>query len=200
MLEAGGRVLDLIELTDVYMILYLPEDEAGRAAIGAEARIILDAAPRVGRPGHSCIMSPPRPSSPRKRSRRPRSARSWRSRSGSESRRELLREYEPMVKIGIPGVVYVRLDSVPEWPAQSSCSPATAAGAHEMTELRAGREPGRGNHRYGAVVAVAGINLEIPAGTTAGFIGPDGAGKSTLLALIAGAKRIQAGRCSRARR
>ena len=45
MLEAGGRVLDLIDLTDVYMILYLPEEQAGRAAIGAEARIILDAAP-----------------------------------------------------------------------------------------------------------------------------------------------------------
>ncbi len=50
------------------------------------------------------------------------------------------------------------------------------------------------NHCYGAVVAVAGINLEISAGTMAGFIGPDGAGKSTLLALIAGCKRIQAGR------
>src|SRR5271157_4074241 len=48
-------------------------------------------------------------------------------------------------------------------------------------------------HRYGAVVADAGIDLEIPAGTTTGFIGPDGAGKSTLLALIAGAKRIQTG-------
>ena len=44
-LDAGGRVLDLIDLTDVYMILYLPEEQAGRAAIGAEARIILDAAP-----------------------------------------------------------------------------------------------------------------------------------------------------------
>jgi len=48
-------------------------------------------------------------------------------------------------------------------------------------------------HRYGAVVAVAGIDLDIPAGTTTGFIGPDGVGKSTLLALIAGAKRIQTG-------
>ena len=48
-------------------------------------------------------------------------------------------------------------------------------------------------HRYGAVVADAGIDLEIPAGTTTGFIGPDGAGKSTLLALIAGCKRIQTG-------
>ena len=49
------------------------------------------------------------------------------------------------------------------------------------------------NHRYDAVIAIAGIDLEIPAGTTTAFIGPDGAGKSTLLALIAGAKRIQTG-------
>jgi len=52
------------------------------------------------------------------------------------------------------------------------------------------------NHRYGSVVAVAGIGLEIAAGTTTSFIGPDGVGKSTLLGLIAGAKRIQSG-CAR---
>src|SRR6202008_4693223 len=35
--------------------------------------------------------------------------------------------------------------------------------------------------------------LELPAARIVGFIGPDGAGKSSLLALIAGARRIQAG-------
>lgn len=49
-------------------------------------------------------------------------------------------------------------------------------------------------HRYGAVAAADGVDLEIPAGCMVGFIGPDGVGKSTWLGLIAGARRIQQGR------
>jgi ribosome-dependent ATPase len=47
--------------------------------------------------------------------------------------------------------------------------------------------------RYGKVQALNGINLDIPAGCIAGFIGPDGVGKSSLLALVAGARAIQTG-------
>ncbi|MDD3326338.1 MAG: ribosome-associated ATPase/putative transporter RbbA [Zoogloea sp.] len=50
------------------------------------------------------------------------------------------------------------------------------------------------SHRYGAVLAADGLDLEIPAGRMVGFIGPDGVGKSTWLGLIAGARRIQQGR------
>ena len=49
-------------------------------------------------------------------------------------------------------------------------------------------------HRYGDVEALRNITLDIPAGRMVGLIGPDGVGKSTLLGLIAGARRIQAGR------
>ncbi len=49
-------------------------------------------------------------------------------------------------------------------------------------------------HRYGRVVALDGITLDVPAGCLAGLIGPDGVGKSSLLGLVAGAKRIQQGR------
>ena len=49
------------------------------------------------------------------------------------------------------------------------------------------------SHRYGATPALDAIDLDIPAGCMAGVIGPDGVGKSTLLALIAGARKIQAG-------
>ena len=84
-LDAGGRVVDLIELTDVYMILYLPEEEAGRPQSGPKPASS-STLPRSGSPRPQFTMSPPRPSSPRRRSRRPRSARSWRSRSGSGSR------------------------------------------------------------------------------------------------------------------
>ncbi|EAV44442.1 ABC transporter, 2 fused ATPase and 1 inner membrane subunits [Roseibium aggregatum IAM 12614] len=49
-------------------------------------------------------------------------------------------------------------------------------------------------HRYGPAVALDDVHLQIPAGVMAGLIGPDGVGKSTLLALLAGVRRLQAGR------
>lgn len=51
-------------------------------------------------------------------------------------------------------------------------------------------------HRYGSVVALDHISLEIPRGLMVGIIGPDGVGKSTLLALIAGSKRLQQGKAT----
>lgn len=48
-------------------------------------------------------------------------------------------------------------------------------------------------HRYGDTFALDDINLEFPAGSMVGLIGPDGVGKSSLLALIAGARAIQSG-------
>ncbi len=50
------------------------------------------------------------------------------------------------------------------------------------------------SHRYGGVVALTGIDLELPVGGITGFVGPDGVGKSTLLALLAGARTLQKGR------
>ncbi len=48
-------------------------------------------------------------------------------------------------------------------------------------------------HRYGDTFAVNDIDLDIPAGCMAGFIGPDGVGKSSLLALMSGVRKIQDG-------
>jgi ribosome-dependent ATPase len=48
-------------------------------------------------------------------------------------------------------------------------------------------------HRYGKVIALDGISVDIPSGIMAGMVGSDGVGKSTLMALIAGAKQIQEG-------
>jgi ribosome-dependent ATPase len=50
------------------------------------------------------------------------------------------------------------------------------------------------SHRYGEAVALDGVTLDIPSNRMVGVIGPDGVGKSTMLALIAGVRKIQAGR------
>ena len=49
-------------------------------------------------------------------------------------------------------------------------------------------------HLYGKVQALRDVTLDLPAGQMVGLIGPDGVGKSTLMGLIAGAKKLQAGR------
>ena len=49
-------------------------------------------------------------------------------------------------------------------------------------------------HRYGKVLALDGISIDIPSGLMVGIIGPDGVGKSTLMALIAGSKKMQQGK------
>jgi HlyD family secretion protein len=45
-LPAGGKILTILDLSDVYMTFFLPETLAGRVVIGAETRVVLDAAPQ----------------------------------------------------------------------------------------------------------------------------------------------------------
>jgi len=47
--------------------------------------------------------------------------------------------------------------------------------------------------RFGAQVAVAGIDLDVPAGRFCGLVGPNGAGKTTALSMITGLLRPDAG-------
>src|SRR5687768_10693219 len=47
--------------------------------------------------------------------------------------------------------------------------------------------------RYGAVTALAGIDLVVPSGVTYGFLGPNGAGKTTTIRLLMGFVRPTSG-------
>src|SRR3989442_13154046 len=48
--------------------------------------------------------------------------------------------------------------------------------------------------RYGAVEALAGVDLEVREGELVGLLGPNGAGKSTLVKIACGLVRPTAGR------
>src|SRR5499427_2493615 len=52
------------------------------------------------------------------------------------------------------------------------------------------------SQRYGKAVALADVDLEIPANRMIGLIGPDGVGKSTLLGIIAGVRKMQGGKAT----
>ena len=58
MLGAGGKVVTLPQLADVCMTIFLPTAEAGRVALGAEARIVVDALPDYVLPASVSFVSP----------------------------------------------------------------------------------------------------------------------------------------------
>jgi ABC-2 type transport system ATP-binding protein len=47
--------------------------------------------------------------------------------------------------------------------------------------------------RYGATVALGGVDLSVDAGELVGLLGPNGAGKSTLVKIACGLVRASAG-------
>src|SRR5262249_27909100 len=49
---AGADVLNVVDLSDVYMTFFLPTENAGKVKVGNEARIVLDAAPQYVIPAY----------------------------------------------------------------------------------------------------------------------------------------------------
>lgn len=116
-LAAGGRVLNLVDLGDVYMTFFLPTAQAGRLAIGAEARLLLDAWPqyvipaRIGFVSNVAQFTPKTVETAEERQK-------LMFRVKAQIPEDLLRKYIEQVKTGLPGLAYVRLDPAVEWPAR----------------------------------------------------------------------------------
>jgi len=121
-LPAGGKVMTIVNLADVYMTVFLPSNDSGRLAIGAEARIVFDAAPEFAVPARVFFLSS-------KAQFTPKEVETLNERQKLVFRvkvriaPDILKEYEPWVKIGVPGVAYIRLDSDVPWPEFLNNSP-----------------------------------------------------------------------------
>ena len=57
-MAAGGKVLTLLNLSEVYMEVFLPSRQAGRISLGSEARIVLDPVPHFAIPATVTFVSP----------------------------------------------------------------------------------------------------------------------------------------------
>ena len=115
-LGGGGRVLNLVDLGDVYMTFFLPTAQAGRVAIGAEVRLVLDAAPQYVIPAKATFVADVAQFTP-KTVETEEERQKLMFRIKAQIPPELLRKYIRQVKTGLPGVAYVRIDPGAEWPA-----------------------------------------------------------------------------------
>lgn len=112
---AGGKVLNVLDLGDVYMTFFLPAAEAGRVKIGAEARLVLDAAPEFVIPATVSYVADVAQFTPKTvETRQERVKLMFRVKARIAP--DLLQRYVRDVKTGLPGMAYVRLDPGAEWP------------------------------------------------------------------------------------
>jgi HlyD family secretion protein len=116
-LAAGGRVLNLIDLGDVYMTFFLPTAAAGRVAIGTDVRLVFDAAPQYVVPAKASFVADVAQFTPKTvETEEERLKLMFRIKAQIDP--ELLRKHITQVKTGLPGMAYVRLDPSVDWPPE----------------------------------------------------------------------------------
>jgi len=114
-LAAGGKALTLVDLSEVYMEIFLPSQQAVRLSSGAPARIVLDGV-NVVIPATVSFVSPEAQFTPKQvETRSEREKLMFRVKVMVPQ--ELVIKHIEKVKTGVRGVAYVRLDDAVSWPA-----------------------------------------------------------------------------------
>ena len=115
-LPGGGKVLTVLDPTDIYMTLFLPTHAAAQVAIGAEARVVLDGVPDVVMPATVSFVAPRAQFTPKEvETRTEREKLMFRLKVQLDA--DFLRAHAALAKTGVPGVAYIRLDRNVDWPA-----------------------------------------------------------------------------------
>ena len=116
-LNAGGRVLNMVDLSDVYMTFFLPTTAAGKVALGSDVRLVLDAMPNYVIPAKASFVASVAQFTPKTvETESERLKLMFRVKANIAP--ELLKQHLEHVKTGLPGVAYVKLDPATPWPAQ----------------------------------------------------------------------------------
>lgn len=114
-LGAGGRVVSILDLSDVYMTIFLPTSDSGRVALGSEARILLDAAPTTVIPATVSFIAAEAQFTPKVvETANEREKLMYRVKLRIPP--ELLVQYRDYVKAGLTGDAYVRVSADTPWP------------------------------------------------------------------------------------
>ena len=112
---SGGRILNLVDLTDVYMTIFLPTSQAGLVQAGAEVRLVMDAAPDHVIPATVSYVADVAQFTPKTvETADEREKLMFRIRARIEP--ELLARHIDYVKTGLPGMAYIKLDPDTDWP------------------------------------------------------------------------------------
>lgn len=115
-LPAGGAVATMLDLNQVYMTAFMPNEVAAKIALNAQGRILVDAAPNRAIPGNVTFVSPRAQFTPKQvevKSERERMM----FRVKVRIPEFLVEKYVDKVKTGVTGVAYIRTDPNAQWPS-----------------------------------------------------------------------------------
>jgi HlyD family secretion protein len=114
-IPAGGKVFTMLDISYVYMDIYLPTLEAGKIKVGTDARIVLDAYPDHPIPAKVSFVASQAQFTPKTvetQTERDKLMFRIRVRIGQDR----LLAHAEAVRSGLPGVTYVRWDPAVPWP------------------------------------------------------------------------------------
>jgi HlyD family secretion protein len=113
--NAGTRIVQVLDLKDVYMTIYLPAAQAGKLALGGDARVIVDPYPDSVIPAHVSFVATEAQFTPKTvETTSEREKLIFRVKLQIEPK--VLTKYYSQVKTGIRGMGFVRTDSAVSWP------------------------------------------------------------------------------------
>ena len=116
-LGAGGRVLNMVDLSDVYITFFLPTEYAGKVALGSDIRLVLDAVPQYVIPTKASFVASVAQFTPKTvETENERLKLMFRVRARIDP--ALLKAHIEQVKTGLPGKAYVKVDANAEWPKE----------------------------------------------------------------------------------
>jgi len=112
---AGGRLVTILDLTDVFMTIFLPTGEAGRVALESEARIVLDAVPDAVFPANVSFVAAEAQFTPKTvETMNEREKLMYRVKLAIDPK--LLDTYRYYVKAGLTGNAFVQVRASATWP------------------------------------------------------------------------------------
>lgn len=115
-LSPGGKVFSILDMNDVYMYIYLASADAGKVAIGSEARILLDALPDQPIPCSVIYVSPRNQFTPKEvETKDEREKFMFRVKLKVDP--EWIRNHGAIAKPGMPGTGWVKTQSDAAWPS-----------------------------------------------------------------------------------